>query len=409
MLGWALYLMRFRVGNRQKLVVLVVLAVLALIVLQSVPLVRATQYVPGLKAGDTATWSLLHFNNASQVSMTVLSVNGSVVIASLTLTPDSGGEVVRAVAFDVLGRPLKSSTEDVTLRVSNGTSTSMVLSVAASGVLNSSATETLSKSDITNGLAFFQLQKNGYSLQTSVFMNSIGIGQAPVYMVSMTLYLSSCQQSSRSEQGSCTSSPVGSENAQFSGAVGSQVSLSIPALPNIGASTFGLSLPPLVIASVLSAGDQINPYTAVSLSASSGIILGASRQEVTASVDTGASTQETYAWDRLSGLLASYSESGSTRRQMQLVSTNVWSPTPDDVNVVMTNVLNFIGYVLFGSPAPFSWGGINLYLSSFVFFTIKDEWNVKPRNTNFVKLGAVVIFFITVFEALIVLFSTGVI
>lgn len=94
---------------------------------------------------------------------------------------------------------------------------------------------------------------------------------------------------------------------------------------------------------------------------------------------------------------------------MQLVSTNVWSPTPDDVNVVMTNVLNFIGYVLFGSPAPFSWGGINLYLSSFVFFTIKDEWNVKPRNTNFVKLGAVVIFFITVFEALIVLFSTGVI
>jgi hypothetical protein len=382
--------------------------VFGLLVLLSLSVVYpafATIYTTTLKPGDMATWSLQHFDNASQISMDVLAVNGSMVTASLTLVPETGGQVVKTVIFDVSGQAQVTPAENVVLKVVNDTNDMTALSVSSSGLFNTTAVESLNKSDIAVGGAYFTLQKNEYELQTNVYQNGLATGQQSVYSVTVTLLQTACSR--EGSQNGCNTVVLGTQSGELSNAVGSQTTLSMLSSTGLGVYAFGISIPPLVIAASLKVGDQITPTAMVSVAQSNGVVLGAYRQLVTADVGSP-SLSESFTWDDNTGVLVAYAESGSTHKQMQLVSTNLWSPTPNNVNVVLAGIASTIASATVGSLSIFTWSGAGAYFYLYIGLDVRDRLKLPGKKIENVEAQVGVALLISVALVLFYLVYFGV-
>ncbi len=372
--------MRLHVREHRRALLLVVLVLLALFLLETVStVVNATEYNPGLKAGDYAVWKLDKFYDASTLRLDVISVNGTTVFGNMTLQREDGTIYEAPVSISLLYNGGPTDVYDtVVVFVKTINTTAISTLVQSSGVVNASVPETFRVSDLNSGPVPF-------SVKTTATYDLAGLASLPVNNeLSITMTLS--QLIATTCRGTVTDTSCLAQNgiASQSVAIPLTVGQSGAAMfQNSGNGTLsytfsGLSLPPLFIAAGLHSGDQVAPAILQSVSGrGSAYILQSVRSLVGVSatisgggIVTGSSSM---VWDASTGLLVSYTLSGNVNRDMTLVATNVWSPESFNWPVFYTLTVDTLAAATIGSYAYITWSVVFLYFLVFMAFGAIDR------------------------------------
>ena len=354
------------------------------LVMSSLPLASATQYTPGLKAGDYAVWRLDKFYDASTLRLDVSSVNGPVVTGNLTLQREDGSVYSSAISVSVLyGGGVTQAYDTVLVFIKYANATSASVLIQSTGVFDITKTENLSLSYLEAGPSSFDVASNsGFDLAgtASVPLN----GQ--LSLVITLSRLTTAGQSTSSCQGNPALNgcvvPLGvatqsvtvplsvgqSRSAVFQSAINGSLSYSFA----------GLNLPPLVIASGLHSGDQVAPGILASVGGRGSAYLlqgvrnlvGISSSSISADLSVGTSSMT---WDSATGLLTSYSLSSTVNRRMELIATNAWTPEAFDWPVFSTLATDDIYAVFFGAYFYITWSLVFLYLWIYMSARVVDR------------------------------------
>ncbi|MDG6933073.1 MAG: hypothetical protein JRN68_00070 [Nitrososphaerota archaeon] len=353
-------------------------ALVMLFVLSTLQYVQATEYVPGVKPGDYAVWKLAKFYDASTLRMQVVSVNGSVVVANMTLQREDGSVYSSVVPISVqYGGGSFAAYDTVLAYVNSVNSTSVSVLVQSTGVVNASVAKVLSLSGLTSSVDTFTVASNlTYELTGTV---SVPVnGQLMFVMALSKLSVTECNGTKL--QG-CTV-PLGIASQSFtvpmsSGSSGSSVFQSTEN-SSLFYSFAGLDLPPLLIASGLQGGDQVAPGILESVNGKGSAyimksvrgLVGVSTSSVIAGTVTGSVSM---VWDSETGILTSYSLSGAINRGVKLVSTNAWAPEAFNLQVFSTLAIDDLFAAFFGAYFYVTWSAIFLYVWIYLFAKTIDR------------------------------------
>ena len=356
-----------------KRLALLVLAASALLVMSSLPLAGATQYAPGLKAGDYAVWKLDRFYDASTLKLNVTSVNGTVVTGALTLQREDGSAYSSIVSISVLyDGGVARAYDTVLVLVETANSTGVTVLFQSTGVVNSSKAEDLSLPSMEARPISFDVASNPlYDLAAtaSVPLNgqlsfvatlsklTAAGASTPTCLGNPTLSGCAVPYGVASQSLTIPLSVGQSRSAVFQSAINNSLSYSFA----------GLDLPPLLIASGLESGDQVAPGIQASVEGEGSAYLlqsvrnlvGVSSSAVGTDITVGTSSMT---WDSATGVLTSYSLSSTVNRQMTLVATNAWNPEAFDWPVFSTLAADDVYAVFFGAYFYITWSLMFLYV-----------------------------------------------
>ena len=360
------------------------LAASVLLVMSSLPLASATQYAPGLKAGDYAVWKLNKFYDASTLRLDVSSVNGTMVTGELTLQREDGSMYSSAVSISVLyGGGATQAYDTVLAFVKAVNATGVSVLIQSTGVINASKTEILSLSQLQSGPSTFDVASgSSYDLAGTASVPLDG-------QLSLVITLSKLTATGGSTS-ACLGNPtlngctvplgVASQSVTVPLSVGESRSAVFQSAINgsLSYSFAGLEFPPLLIASGLVSGDQVAPGIQASVAGEgSAYILQSVRDLVgisssTLGPDITAGTSS-ISWDSATGLLTSYSLSSTVNRQMELVATSAWTPEAFDWRVFSTLAVDDVYAVFFGAYFYITWSLVFLYLWVYVSARVVDR------------------------------------
>ncbi|MDG6918648.1 MAG: hypothetical protein JRN62_04335 [Nitrososphaerota archaeon] len=365
--------------RRRRLLIGLAVVLVLLFVLSTLQYVQATEYVPGVKPGDYAVWKLTKFYDASTLRMQVMSVNGSVVVANMTLQREDGSVYSSVVPISILyGGGSFTAYDTVLAYVGAVNSTSVSVLVQSTGVVNASVTKVLSLSALADSVDSFTVTSNLiYELTGTV---SVPVnGQLTFVMALSKLSVTECSGSAQTR--GCTV-PLGIASQSFtvplsSGRSGSSVFQSM-GNSSLSYSFGGLDLPPLLIASGLHGGDQVAPSVLESVSGRGSAYLlqsvrglvGVSASSVISGVVTGSVSM---VWDSETGILTSYSLSGAVNRGVTLVGTNAWAPEAFNLQVFSTLAIDDLFAAFFGAYLYVTWSAVFLYVWVYLFARTVDR------------------------------------
>ena len=377
--------MRFHSERAGWKFLLLALSTSALFVMSSLPPASATQYAPGLKAGDYAVWTLNKFYDASTLRLDVSSVNRTMVTGNLTLQREDGSVYSSIVSISVLygggGATQAYDTVLVFVKAANATAVSVL--IQSTGVVNATKTEVFLLSQLEAGPSFFDVASS------SVY-DLAGAASVPLSgKLSFVITLSKLTTAGASTS-ACLGNPalngcavpfgVASQSVTVPLSVGQSGSTVFQSAGNSSLSyTFaGLDLPPLVIASGLKSGDQVAPGILASVEGKGSAyilqsvrtLVGISSSTMGADLAVGTSSM---AWDSATGVLTSYSLSSTVNRNMKLVATNAWKPEAFDWPVFSTLAADDIYAVFFGAYFYITWSLIFLYLWVYLSARVVDR------------------------------------
>ena len=364
--------------------VLLALAASILFVMSSLPLASATQYAPGVKAGDYAVWKLDKFYDASTLRLDVSSVNGPIVTGNITLQREDGSVYSSAVSISVLyGGGATQAYDTVLVFVKSANATAASVLIQSTGVFDVTKTENLSLSYLEAGPSSFDVASDsGYDLAGTASVPLDG-------QLSLVITLSRLTTAGQSTS-SCLGNPslngcavplgVASQSVTVPLSVGQSRSAVFQSAINssLSYSFAGLDLPPLVIASGLHSGDQVAPGILASVGGGGSAyilqgvrnLVGISSSSIGTDITVGTSSMT---WDSATGLLTSYSLSSTVNRRMELVATNAWTPEAFDWPVFSTLAADDIYAVFFGAYFYITWSLIFLYLWVYMSARVVDR------------------------------------
>ena len=364
---------------------MLVVSTSALFVMSSLPPASATQYIPGLKAGDYAVWTLSKFYDASTLRLDVSSVNGTIVTGNLTLQREDGSVYSSVVSISVLygggGATQAYDTVLVFVKAANATAVSVL--VQSTGVVNATKTEVFQLSDLQVGPNSFDVASgSGYDLAGAASVPLSG-------QLSFVMTLSKLTTAGASTS-ACLGNPtlngcavpfgVVSQSITVPLSVGQSRSTVFQSASNssLSYSFAGLDFPPLVIASRLRSGDQVAPGILASVEGKGSAyilqsvrtLVGISSSTMSADLAVGTSSMT---WDSATGLLTDYSLSSTINRDMKLVATNAWKPEVFDWPVFSTLAADDIYAIFFGAYFYITWSLVFLYFWVYVAARVVDR------------------------------------
>ena len=360
------------------------LAAMALFVTSSLPLARATQYVPGLKAGDYAVWKLDKFYDASTLRLDVSSVNGTVVTGNLTLQREDGSVYSSTTSISLLyGGGVMQAYDTVLVIVKSANATAASILIQSTGVVNSTRTLNFALSSLEAGPSSFDVaSSSSYDLAGTA---SVPLGGQFSIVIALSRLTTAGSSTS-----SCLGNPTLNGCSVPFGVVSQSVTVPLSAgesrstvfqsaiNSSLSYSFAGLDLPPLVIASGLRSGDQVAPGILASVAGRGSAYLlksvrglvGISSSTLGAGATIGTSSMT---WDSSTGLLTSYTLSSTVNRGMKLVATDAWLPQAFDWAVFSTLAADDMYAVFFGAYFYVTWSAIFLYLWVYVSARVVDR------------------------------------
>ena len=357
-----------------------------LFVSSSLPLAGATQYAPGLKAGDYAVWKLDKFYDASTLRLDVSSVNATMVTGNLTLQREDGSKYSSMVSISVLyGGGTMQAYDTVLIFIKSVNATAVSALVQSTGVVNSSMTEDFSLPDLEARPFYFDVNSSSSSVYDLAGTASVPLnGQLSLVMTLSKLTAAGQATSSclgdpalngctvpygvESQSVTVPLSVGGSRSAVFQSSVNGSLSYSFA----------GLDLPPLVIAAGLQSGDQVAPGILASVNERGSAyilrsvrdLVGITSSAVSADYSSGTSSMTR---DASTGLLTTYSLSSDGNRHKTLVATNAWPPEAFDWPVFSTLAADDIYAVFFGAYFYMTWSLMFLYFWVYLSARVVDR------------------------------------